>query len=318
MEEIVCPVCRNADGHMARASRVPNFDRSRVACVACGDFTISRTALVDGADPMNEEQRRAMSHDLRWKNELSAEPPYVTTATFDDYRKHAALPPIPEQVDNALSYLAVRLRYAGRFYDRIDPALTSAIGAIDMNASAALILSMERGGLLTCADASSMNGPNAIRIAPTLEGWLRAGEIAKGQRSENFAFMAMKYGDETLEACVANVIRPAVEEAGYKLEVLRDRPAAGLIDNYLRSRLRLCKFVIADLSHANNGAYWEAGFAEGLGKPVIYTCERGVFDTHRTHFDTNHSQTVVWEVGMPQETQIQLLACIRNTFPDSK
>jgi nucleoside 2-deoxyribosyltransferase len=109
-----------------------------------------------------------------------------------------------------------------------------------------------------------------------------------------------------------------VESVGYKLEVLRDRPAAGLIDNYLRSRLRLCKFVIADLTHANNGAYWEAGFAEGLGKPVIYTCERGVFDVNKTHFDTNHSQTVVWHSDDAQEAHKQLVACIQNTFPDSR
>ena len=38
--------------------------------------------------------------------------------------------------------------------------------------------------------------------------------------------------------------------------------------------IRDAKFVIADLTHDNNGAYWEAGYAEGLGKPVIYICEK--------------------------------------------
>ena len=37
--------------------------------------------------------------------------------------------------------------------------------------------------------------------------------------------------------------------------------------------------MISDLSHGNYGAYWEAGFAEGLGKAVIYTCERTIFET---------------------------------------
>jgi len=35
----------------------------------------------------------------------------------------------------------------------------------------------------------------------------------------------------------------------------------------------------------NPGAYWEAGYAEGLGKPVIYTCEEAKF-VEASHFDT--------------------------------
>jgi nucleoside 2-deoxyribosyltransferase len=51
--------------------------------------------------------------------------------------------------------------------------------------------------------------------------------------------------------------------------------------------------VAADLSDDNAGAYWEAGFAEGLGKPVIYICREGV----NTHFDTDHRRTVRWSTG---------------------
>jgi len=38
-----------------------------------------------------------------------------------------------------------------------------------------------------------------------------------------------------------------------------------------------------------------SGYAEGLGKPVIYTCEKREFEEHSTHFDTNHLHTVPWE-----------------------
>jgi nucleoside 2-deoxyribosyltransferase len=52
--------------------------------------------------------------------------------------------------------------------------------------------------------------------------------------------------------------------------------------------------VLVDLTHENAGAYWEAGYAEGLGKPVLYICERTKFDEKKTHFDTNHCTTVLW------------------------
>lgn len=310
----VCPICRSMDGREPTIVPIPGFDRSRVSCSACGEFIISRTAMVDG-HRSSDEQARALSHDLRWKTELGSEPPLLMTNNIEIALKSASLPSIPEQVDNVLAYLALKLRHAGRAYKSIDPAFTSAAGAIDMVAARSLAKEMVRGGYLSGTDASTLGGPDVIQISPTLHGWVRAGELAKGRTSEPFAFMAMKYGDEELETCVANIFRPAVEETGNRLEILRDRPTAGLIDNYLRSRLRLARFVIADLTHANNGAYWEAGFAEGLGKPVIYTCEKSVFDHQKTHFDTNHSQTIVWDASVPDETKSQLVACIQNTFP---
>ena len=39
---------------------------------------------------------------------------------------------------------------------------------------------------------------------------------------------------------------------------------------------------------------WEAGYMEGLGKPVIYISEKTKFDKAKTHFDTNHCTTVPW------------------------
>jgi nucleoside 2-deoxyribosyltransferase len=74
--------------------------------------------------------------------------------------------------------------------------------------------------------------------------------------------------------------------------------------------------LIADLTHANNGAYWEAGYAEGLGKPVIYRCNRAVFERERTHFDTNHHLTVIWDPAAPTEAAEQLKATIGATLPD--
>ena len=60
--------------------------------------------------------------------------------------------------------------------------------------------------------------------------------------------------------------------------------------------IRTSRFLIADLTHENPGAYWEAGYAEGLGKPVIYTCEKKKFENQvKTHFDTNHHLTLQWD-----------------------
>jgi nucleoside 2-deoxyribosyltransferase len=54
--------------------------------------------------------------------------------------------------------------------------------------------------------------------------------------------------------------------------MVRRRFLFNQIDDQMRVALRTSRFVVADLTRGNRGAYWEAGFAEGLGRPVIYTC----------------------------------------------
>jgi nucleoside 2-deoxyribosyltransferase len=73
--------------------------------------------------------------------------------------------------------------------------------------------------------------------------------------------------------------------------------------------------VIADLTGGNHGAYWEAGFAHGLGKPVVYTCEKQWFEANQTHFDTSHHYTVLWDLADLSAAGRDLRTVIRATLP---
>ena len=100
------------------------------------------------------------------------------------------------------------------------------------------------------------------------------------------------------------------------LRRLDTKPKSGLIDLRMRVELRLAKFVVADLTDENRGAYWEAGFAEGCGKKVYYTCEATKFDQLKTHFDTEHLFTVKWDLGNMEGAVDELTAAIQNEFPE--
>jgi nucleoside 2-deoxyribosyltransferase len=104
------------------------------------------------------------------------------------------------------------------------------------------------------------------------------------------------------------VPQEAVADTGYELRTVPQK--AGHIDAIIEDEIRRCKFVVADLSDTNAGAYWEAGLAEGLRKPVIYICCEGI----ETHFDTNHRQTVRWDLSDLDGTAKWLKAVIRNTL----
>jgi hypothetical protein len=126
--------------------------------------------------------------------------------------------------------------------------------------------------------------------------------------------MAMKFGDLELNSVLENCFKKAVARTGFELRLLTDGQAAGSIDNQIRARLLSAKFVIADLSHGNQGAYWESGFAEGLDRPVIYTCKKSVWEKEKTHFDTNHMKHVLWEPDNFKKTEDELTATIRATL----
>jgi catalase (peroxidase I) len=89
-----------------------------------------------------------------------------------------------------------------------------------------------------------------------------------------------------------------------------------MIDDQLRAAILGSRFVIADLTHGNNGAYWEAGFGEGRGLPVIYTCEEAAWKSQKTHFDTNHLRTIIWNERNFAKAGNELAATIRATLPN--
>lgn len=148
-----------------------------------------------------------------------------------------------------------------------------------------------------------------------LRGWEEYEAEQRGRVSGNHGFIAMQFGDPELDRFVEEVVKPAVEEGvGYDLVDMRNVARAGIIDNIMRVQIRDAKFLIVDLTHDNNGAYWEAGYAEGLGKPVIYICEKDKFDETKTHFDTNHCTTVPWSRDDEENFRRDLVATLRRSL----
>ena len=129
----------------------------------------------------------------------------------------------------------------------------------------------------------------------------------------------MQFRDPALDALLENAVKPIVKEAiGYDVVSMLNVARAGIIDNIMREKIRDAAFVLADLTHDNFGAYWEAGYAEGLGKPVVYLCERNKFESVKTHFDVNHCTTVMWTENSHEDFGKEVVATLRrslNLFP---
>lgn len=174
-------------------------------------------------------------------------------------------------------------------------------------------------GTVKVQDRSPYNrGTLYLGVNLTLEGWQQFEQEKSGKFKGNYGFIAMQFNDPELDPLIAEIVKPAIrEELGYELVDMRDAARAGVIDNIMRVEIRDAAFVIADLTHDNYGAYWESGYAEGLGKPVIYICERTKFEKETSHFDTNHCTTIIWSKDDLKGFRRELIATLRRSLEHS-
>jgi len=262
-------------------------------------------------------QRPRLSHGIR-KMQRSGTVPEITTELFKAFVADP-LPSPRRQTDNFLIWAGDRLRQsdpAGSL-SLITPVfdeLAATIGSFSTNSAAQLLRDLNDDGLFHYDEAGG-NRPSVRLLA---RGWDRYEELKKSAADSRIAFMAMPFNNRKLDRVFNECLKPAVAETGFELRVLTEKQPAGLIDDALRVAIRRARFLVSELTGNNPGAYWEAGFAEGLGKPVIYTCDKSVFDdpNRRPHFDTNHCLTVLWEEKNLQLASERLKNTIRATLPD--
>lgn len=126
------------------------------------------------------------------------------------------------------------------------------------------------------------------------------------ERSPGFqGFVAMSFQPD-LDSVYENGFKEGIFRAGFEaIRIDFDTNHSEKIDDRIMAAIRQSRFVVADFTYkkikakegkkylGNGGVYYEAGFARGLGIPVIYTC-RNDFLKH-LHFDTNHIFHLGWE-----------------------
>ncbi len=128
----------------------------------------------------------------------------------------------------------------------------------------------------------------------TVAGFNQIAELVSAVDSTQ-AFVAMWFNAE-MDQVYDQGIRPAVESAGFRPFRADREHFLGKIDDRVIAEIRRSRFLIADMTHGEEGArgsvYFEAGFAYGLNLPVIYTCREDILDN--LHFDTRQYPHLDW------------------------
>ncbi len=131
------------------------------------------------------------------------------------------------------------------------------------------------------------------------------------------AFVAMWFNKDTDNAYNRG-LEPAIKAAGFKPYRIDREPILNKIDDAIIEEIRRSRFLVADMTHGEDGArgsvYFEAGFAHGLKIPVIYTCRKDMFN--QLHFDTRQYPHIGWSDSDIDSLRHELALRIRALIGD--
>ena len=201
------------------------------------------------------------------------------------------------------------------------------------------VLCEEEGFLDKVKTSRSLLGGHSLDMSSfviTHKGW-KFLEGDSTQSCSKSAFVAMWFAEFTKP--LREVIRKILKNKGYDPVFVDELPTRSnltpeqkhdlatnsTIDDMIIANIRRAKFVIADLSCFPGekmtseiykkqdgtsevrdivcaGAYFEAGYATALEKPIIYLVNR----KQTPHFDVNHIPYITWDEGCLDDLEVEL------------
>jgi nucleoside 2-deoxyribosyltransferase len=207
-----------------------------------------------------------------------------------------------ESLDRLLIHIA---RKTKSFDEGID--LTSTLYPLayvrDGKAFLYLVFSGKELGLIDTASGNSV-----LRL--TFAGWQRVSDLKDMRRDSTRAFVAMSFNPELLPIW-EDGFKPALESVGYTATRVDTDPTNDKIDDKIIADIRKSGLVVADFTEQKGGVYFEAGFALGLGTPVIYTCRED--EMAKVHFDTRQYNHILWHDA--DDLKTKLVNRIEATLP---
>jgi nucleoside 2-deoxyribosyltransferase len=124
----------------------------------------------------------------------------------------------------------------------------------------------------------------------TEEGWF---EIEK-ELERNFSkqvFVAMWFDDKMEKATLK--IEEAIKSCGLTPMIINKKEHNNEISGEILLEIMNSRIIIADVTGQRNGVYFEAGFALGHKKSVIWSCQKE--DMKNVHFDTRQYNHIIWD-----------------------
>ena len=301
-----CPLC---DGSARVDTSQRLTDVTTVLCERCGYFQIENGAL---------RGYEHLRHLLAGLTRLASTPePRVAsrlTLTQDSIKELLTASGLPRDL---LDKQDIALEYAKKHQERGDQFVEYSelvtndyplVFVRDREEFLHLFQMLSKQQYLEEPPSRDIARQTSFRI--TAKGWQRLRELAETGRDSNRAFVAMSFAPELLPAWETG-IKLALEDLGFAPIRIDQTHGEDKIDDRIVAEIRRSGLLVADFTGHRGGVYFEAGFAMGLGIPVVWTCKRD--DEQGTHFDTRQHQHLLWET--PEELREKLINHIAARVP---
>ncbi len=306
-----CPICRGiAPLEPAFRTFTADYDRSnqtyRIECSRCGDFLVHKNFCIDHPQGIPAAQGILVSGVLRTKGK-AAQDIVVSDGNLDQLAQEADIPSSPaEYFDRLLQIFADHCLYPGMPSKVLQIAVLAARLYVPEQGCNEIRRELLAQGLLK----ETFRSPTHVAVVLTSEGWKRLSAVAKDRRGTR-PFVAMWF-DETMQAAYTNGIAPALIASGYSPPFRVDDPEhdanvdskdhISRIDNRILAEIRQARFLIADVTGQRQSVYYEAGFADGLGIPIIWCCRKD--EEQKMSFDTRQIAHILWEDAADLKQQL--------------
>jgi len=302
--QIACPVC----GDLADCSNLHNYRQEIYDCNTCGGFSI-------GYNYLQLTDRNILSHFLYYNCNLFSNARNRQSFYFigDKVFFNEVIKIYPHSI--FISADEIYNWYPRSFSEKIDFILLALAKKFDYTGkSIALIGQMANSmlfvnryiGEIKCSKENieeQLEYSTSYMIEQKLVkkdicnvtllplGSSRVDELQKNQSNSKQVFVAMAFSEDMKN--IREAIREGIVKSGYVPRFIDEKEHNKQIVPEILYEIRKSKFIIAELTGHNNGAYYEAGYAAGLGKEVIHICSKETFGADG-HFDVKQKSTILW------------------------
>jgi len=304
-----CPVCKDPLAWRGSWEGKDHFPIGYAfRCNRCGTYLLSEE-FHDRCRELRDAERASwwfrLSSWIRQQNSMGNRRPEIDG---DPGEFIAALPSktVGEQLDLLLHFVDQQAVRPGRVV-RINPLADAVHVWAENQAEVAFLL-------------DSLVEMRRLRLAPpyashmeycdvllTAAGYLHLETLAASTANNRQVFVAMWF-DQSMDAAWSKGLEPGIRRAGFDPFRIDQKPHGERIDAKILVEIRRSRAVIADATGQRPSVMFEAGFAEGLGKPVIWTCQAD--EEAKMPFDTRQLQHVLWKC--PDDLADQLEPVIKH------
>ena len=281
-QENQCPLCQRE----ARLYLFNSIDAS-VKCEKCAAFRITRVLYdtmlrPDVLEPETKELLPYLSAHTRQASERGEEI-VLESNNWKVFASAHLNTPVSTKLTRLMELIASRSR----------PGIPA---KLDVETDAPLLDAVDQKEMNFLVDTLAQVG----NIKNSGGGWVRL--EAKGWEQIQSArmggipgrcFVAMSFEESLKKPIYDDGIYKAVKE-DCKMEPVRIDlvPHNDNIIDKIIAEIRTCQFMVADFTGQKCGVYFEAGFAKGLGREVIWTCREDDFEN--VHFDIAQFSHIIW------------------------